>query len=473
MKPFLKKFAQVGGIVALALVLGIGVSVFADNYVGAPAFPQNAPTPLNILGDASGAQSKGDARLILPSTDPYAQMPVGKQNFAGSTLSLWGSTFVGKNLNVFGYANTGDLTVGTSGVSGNSRVANIFGKLFVNNDTTNPSAGIKVGGDSAAGTLASTLRAALDIDLTGRTGAGSVDGISIKSALGAMTSAFITNSQVFHFYSDLIAKDARIWAGSIKLSEYSPTTGKVLVSGNNSGDAVWATVDWQKLLKPDIKVVEESKMGMDDGDRLFIYCPADYAAISVSCTRDRDSFPDWCDIVNRSGQINYSIENQDVGKVVDWATMAAVGEYAGGVFSPADDDNGGSNINSHMKVFCQRYQNFPSPVTIPTPTAVSSVVPVGSNPNASWKTLTGGISGSVGQSCSSWLPTTGQAGTQGVRAQYVATNSILPDKCAYMGTGPNGCILGNASVAPQGTRPVAACLEQGVGGNEIRTQTYR
>jgi hypothetical protein len=49
MKLFLKKFAQVGGVVALSLVLGIGVSVFATDYVGPGAFPANAPVPLNVL----------------------------------------------------------------------------------------------------------------------------------------------------------------------------------------------------------------------------------------------------------------------------------------------------------------------------------------------------------------------------------------------------------------------------------------
>ena len=471
MKPFLKKFAQVGGIVALALVLGIGVSVFADNYVGAPAFPQNAPTPLNILGDVAGAQSKGDARLILPSTDPYAQMPLGKQNFAGSTLSLWGSTFVGKNLNVFGAANTGDLTVGQSGVLGNSRVGNIFGKLFINNDTTSPSAGIKVGGDGTAGTLASTLRAALDIDLTGRTlnssqaGVPGADAVSVKSAVGAISSAFITNSQVFHFYSDLISKDARIWAGSIKLSEYSPAAGKILASGDAEGNAVWSTFD-----AGETKVVHVSTVDRDTGNPRInkAYCPTGYVAIGGGGDCEHGDIRISRPITGTPNAADYTWNTQYETRTDTGAGQAAT--MANGWMINCGNDNSDGDI--HVDVMCIKITK--PTLTVPTPTSVTSVgggTTSDPNPNASWKTLTGGVTGSVGQSCNDWLPTTGQAGTQGVRAQYLATGAILPNKCAYMGS--SGCILGNASLAPQGARPVAACLELFPGGNEIRTQTYR
>ena len=382
-------------------------------------------------------------------------------------------------------AQVGGLKVGIQGQpsSVGGAVGNIFGKLFVNNNTDDLSSGIKIGGNANGGALSSALRAALDIDLTGRTDAGGRDGLSIKSAVGQMASAFVTNSQVFHFYSDLISKDARIWAGSIKLSEYSPAAGKVLTSGDSDGNAVWGTLQaggGVPLSGNDVLVLGRyyNNQGSGQVHDAWAYCPSNYVAISGGG-----------DCENGTIQISQPIHSD----------FGAPGAYAGG---PGSRDQSSSNPGGYTYVpgtdKVANYGRFPNgwqlkcangrndkddlhinvvclKITPPTVTttypAVGLVVPVGSNPNASWKTLTGGVTGSVGQSCNDWLPTTGQAGTQGVRAQYLATGAILPNKCAYMGS--SGCILGNASLAPQGARPVAACLELFPGGNEIRTQTYR
>jgi hypothetical protein len=343
MKPFLKKFAQVGGIVALALVLGIGVSVFADNYVGAPVFPENAPTPLNVTS--------------------VMQTKLGTANF-GNNVGVTNTA------NVLGGVNVGARAVDTGGSAFTSAL-NVFGKTFINNvDTT--FGGLKIGGAAnSKGLVTDSLRAALDIDLTGRTGAGSVDGISIKSALGAMTSAFITNSQVFHFYSDLIAKDARIWAGSIKLSEYSPSRGKILFSGNDAGDAVWGTLNQGNI---DIKYV--SSKDLDGGTPRVnkVYCPTGYQAIGGGgfCDRDGETMHETGPIVGTPNSGDWTWSNVP-SSPTDTDTGAATNATSGPANGWMVRCSGGAVADQWIHVYATCMKITPPSVTIPTPTSVTAV----------------------------------------------------------------------------------------------------
>lgn len=466
MKPFLKKFAQVGGIVALALVLGIGVSVFADNYVGAPAFPQNAPTPLNILGDATGAQSKGDARLILPPTDPYAQMPLGKQNFAGSTLSLWGSTFVGKNLNVAGDANTGNLTVGAEGVIGNARASNFFGKLFVNNNNGS-SGGIKIGGSEASQTLASSLRAAIDVDLTGRTGPAGTDVLFMKSAVGAMKSAFITNAGAIQFWSDM-GREARLWAGSIKLSDYNPAPGRILASGDAEGNAVWSTFD-----AGETKVVHVSTVDRDTGNPRInkAYCPTGYVAIGGGGDCEHGDIRISRPITGTPNANDYTWNTPYETRTDTGAGTAAI--LANGWMINCGNNNSDGDI--HVDVMCIKITK--PTLTVPTPVGVTAVAAptsgtTGTPTGPSWKAVTK-ADGILGQTCTAWLAQApsmvGIAPNPQPRAWNEDTQTYFNNSCVYANQTTNTCEVFAPSYSSPNHRPAGQCNDV----DRYGTDTYR
>jgi hypothetical protein len=447
MKLFLKKFAQVGGIIALALVLGIGVSVFAENYVGPGAFPANAPTPLNVTSEP---QAKGDFQTSL-----------------SALLKVGGSAGIKNGLTVVENAQVGGLKVGIEGQPSavGGAVGNIFGKLFINNNTDSLSSGIKIGGSANGGALTSSLRAALDIDLTGRTGAGAVDGISIKSAVGSMKSAFITNAGAIQFWSDM-GREARLWAGSIKLSDYSPSAGKILASGDAEGNAVWSTFNPGSMDIKYVSVVDNDT----GGPRVnFAYCPSGYIPLGGGgdCESGQLEVSRPMLGMNGDGWVSGLEEVTDQGGTRPRDPYAFPTNFSGGT-SPVRGwvvECGGGDGDIHVQVICGKIT--PPSFTVPTPTAITAVA---SQSPGSWKTLTGGISGNDGQACDTWLPSTGQAGSQGVRVELASTGVTTANKCAYFKNGPGGCISGDSSDGMLGYRPVAACLS---GSGEIRTQTYR
>lgn len=467
MKPFLKKFTQVGGIVALALVLGIGVSVFADNYVGAPAFPQNAPTPLNVTNTE---QTKGDFQTSLRSL-----------------LKVGGSAAVKNGLTVVENAQVGGLKVGIqdqpSSIGG--AVGNVFGKLFINNTTDDRTSGLKIGGSSTGGLLTDSLRAALDIDLTGRTNAGGTDGISVKSAAGALTSAFITNSQVFHFYSDLVTKDARIWAGSIKLSDYSPSAGKVLVSGDSEGNAVWGTLKaggGVPLTGNDVLVL--GRYYDNDGSAkvhtAWAYCPSSYVAVSGGGDCEAGALmisqPIHSDFGNPGayaggpGWSDQSSSNPGGYTYVPGTDKVAnYGRFPNGWQVKCSQ---GKNDDLHINVVCLKITPPTVTTTYPAPTAVSAV----GSPTASWKIVLppGNAPGSSGQSCDSWLASLGQAGSQGPRTWQSNTNAIISGQCAYFRSSGASvdCTSSDADLGLPGYKPVSGCSVPNTTA-VMQTQTYR